>query len=355
MIEFTAEQWERVRETGRRWWAHELDRPLIQVTVDGRDPGRPQPELGNCIEAAYDLTVPAAAIVDFWDYQLSRAVFLGDAFPTVNPNLGPGCNAGFMGARPVVYPDTVWFEPQVDLAITDLRFGFDPDNVWFRRLLDIFRAALERWHGHVCVGSADLIPNLDILNTFRPGEKMLLDLYDHPDEVKRLVAESADVFWAHFDAIHDVLQPENRGYTCWTPMYSEVPYHMLQCDFSYMISPEMFDEFVKPDLAAACRRIPNSFYHLDGPGQLPHLDSILEIEELDGVQWIPGAGVPDQTHWPEVYRKIHEAGKLIQVSGSLDMLDAIADQIGTAVGICLMTWPPASERATVEEHLKRYL
>jgi 5-methyltetrahydrofolate--homocysteine methyltransferase len=68
---------------------------------------------------------------------------------------------------------------------------------------------------------------------------------------------------------------------------------MLSSDFSYLIGPAMFDEFVKPGLADSCRRLPHSFYHLDGPGQLAHLDSLLAIAELDGIQWVPGAGQPE--------------------------------------------------------------
>ena len=32
------------------------------------------------------------------------------------------------------------------------------------------------------------------------------------------------------------------------PIYSEKPYYPLQCDFSAMISPDMFEEFVLPEL-----------------------------------------------------------------------------------------------------------
>jgi len=338
MIRFSEERWQRVRETSRRWWTRELGRPMISVALGGADPGRPEPDLGcNQIQAACDLELPAQRLVDWWDWQLSGRVFLGDGFPSVRPNMGPGCNAGFMGARPVVHPGTVWFTPEQEQPITKLRFRFDPKNPWFQRALEISRTAVERWQGSVCFGLCDMVPNLDILSVFRPAEKLLLDLYDHPAEVKRLVARSADVFWQQFDGLQAVMQPRNRGYTCWAPIYSAEPYHMFQCDFCYMIGPDMFDEFVKPDLVDACRRVEHSFYHLDGPGQLPHLDSILRIPELDGVQWIPGAGQPDFSEWPDVYRKIHEAGKLIQLFGDIHTLDTVARQIGTAEGICLLT------------------
>jgi 5-methyltetrahydrofolate--homocysteine methyltransferase len=121
-----------------------------------------------------------------------------------------------------------------------------------------------------------------------------------------------------------------------------------------MIGPDMFDEFVKPELEACCRKLTNAFYHLDGPGQLPHLDSLLQIEELAGVQWVPGAGQPDVTHWPEVYRKIHEAGKLIQLWGGPRVLDTVAEQVGTAEGIIVIGGAPMEEREEIIEWMAGY-
>ncbi len=54
---------------------------------------------------------------------------------------------------------------------------------------------------------------------------------------------------------------------------------MLQCDFAYMISPQMFERFVLPDLTACCEALEHGFYHLDGKGQIRHL-SQAEAEDL---------------------------------------------------------------------------
>jgi hypothetical protein len=51
-------------------------------------------------------------------------------------------------------------------------------------------------------------------------------------------------------------------------------------------------------------RLDHPFYHLDCPVQLPHLDSLLNIGELSGVQWVPGDGQPEPTEWPEVYQRM---------------------------------------------------
>jgi hypothetical protein len=88
---------------------------------------------------------------------------------------------------------------------------------------------------------------------------------------------------------------------------------MLQSDFSYMISPEMFDRYVLPDLEACCAAMDYAFYHMDGKGQIPHLDRLLSLERLRGIQWQPGDGAPMADEWPDLLRRIRDAGKLCQV------------------------------------------
>jgi 5-methyltetrahydrofolate--homocysteine methyltransferase len=129
---------------------------------------------------------------------------------------------------------------------------------------------------------------------------------------------------------------------------------MLQCDFCYMIGPDMFDEFVKPELAASCKRLANPFYHLDGVGQLPHLDSLLAIPELKGVQWVPGNGKPDFSNWPEVYRKIRDAGKRIQIWGPPERFEKVVGQLGTAEGIVAFMGMDGSREREAREFLAKY-
>lgn len=356
-IDFAPQRWDRIRRDYGQWWDGTLGRPLIHAAVSGRDPGRPQPELpSHRFVPFYDPSVSPEAIVDRWDYDLSTVKFLGDGFPSVWPNFGAGVIAALLGCRldAQLTGYTVWYHPAERREAKDLHFRYDPENRWLKQIKALMQAAVDRWAGRVQVSMTDLGGNLDILASFRPGEQLLLDLYDCPDQVKRLTWEAHELWLRYFNEFNAILQPANPGYTAWTPIFSEQPYYMLQCDFCYMISPEMFDEFVKPELAATCDRIEHAFYHLDGPGQLPHLDSLLEIDNLDGVQWIPGAGSPPATAWPEVYRKIHAAGKRIQIFGTIADLDVIADQVGTAEGMVLITGGGPQDEDRILEGLERY-
>jgi 5-methyltetrahydrofolate--homocysteine methyltransferase len=261
-----------------------------------------------------------------------------------------------MGAKLDNSSGQVWFWPPDDRPIQEIHLELDPDNPWLQRIKDICAAAMERWQGQVLVGMTDLGGNLDIPATFRTTEKLLTDLIDCPEEVERLTWEAHEAWHQAYQAINAILQPVNPGYSDWSGIYSDQPSYMLQSDFSYMISPKMFGQFVLPELEATCKRLPHTFYHLDGIGQIPHLDQLLTISELDGVQWIHGDGKPNAANWPEIYQKIHAAGKLIQIiSGEFEAIEAITQQIGTSQGLqyhmILATPDRASEiRAKLQDY-----
>lgn len=356
-IDFNAERWDKIKDVYGQWWNGELDRPLIPILVNGRDPGREQPDTSYLTQGTCnDLTISPDDLVDRIDYELSRFYYLGDAFPYFNMDcFGPGVVAAFLGANPDNSTGHVWFRPQKIIPISELHFEYNPENIWLNRIKDICKAAMKRWQGNVVMGMPDLGGTLDILYTFRPGECLMMDLYDYPDEVKRLIWE-IHYLWHHFyNEINDVLQPVNPGYLDWARIFSNKPCYVPQSDVSYMIGADMFDEFVLPELTATCKRLAHTIYHLDGIGQLNHLDSILRIRELDAVQWVPGDGSPGQMNWPDVYYKIKAAKKKIQLWEGFECLDTVSGQIGTRKGIHLMTqWVDISEKEAAQKRLLQY-
>jgi hypothetical protein len=354
-IDFSKERWQKIEEDYSLWWTGKLGRPLIHMVVHGRDPqSRRSKTLFRDFASNYELSVPAEDIIDAVDYNLSTIKFIGDAFPSWWPNFGPGVAAAFLGATLTPRPDTAWFHQDKVREITEQKFTYDKNNVWLKRIKDICKAGIERWQGMVQIGMTDLGGTLDVLSSFRPSEGLLTDLCTNPDDVKRLTWDIHREWWKYFDEINAILKPVNPGYTAWMAVFSTEPFYVLQCDFSYMISPEMFEEFVKPELAASCKRLKNALYHLDGPGQLAHLDSLLSIPELKAIQWVPGEGRPGHTQWPQVYRKIRDAGKLIQLWGDMHTLDALVEQLGSSEGIIIFSDVEASRENEAREFLKKY-
>ena len=135
------------------------------------------------------------------------------------------------------------------------------------------------------------------------------------------------------------------GTTPWAPIWSPGKTYMLQCDFSYMISPAMFERFVMPDLVACCDHLDHAFYHLDGQGQIPHLDMLLSIERLRGIQWVPGDGAPPPDRRLDLLKRIIDGGKLCQVSVSAEGAHRIVKELGGKGFMLSVSDPMPAEEA----------
>jgi 5-methyltetrahydrofolate--homocysteine methyltransferase len=222
----------------------------------------------------------------------------------------------------------VWFRPKENLPLREIHAAYDPNNKWARRIKDIYHAANKKFKGRAVMGTPDLGGVLDVAATLRGSDALLMDLYDEPNEVRRLCAEIQTAWFAAYEDLGAVLSESGRGSTDWSGIYSEKRAYISQCDFSYMIGAEQFRAFALPDLRDFWGRMENNVYHLDGVGELRHLDMILEDENLRAVQWVPGDGQPSARRWPEVYQKIAAAGKgIFLVCGDYGDFTALSEVV----------------------------
>ncbi|MCL2517974.1 MAG: hypothetical protein FWF15_05370 [Oscillospiraceae bacterium] len=312
-IQFTKAQYENLKEVYRKWWDNKLDRPILGICLYGTQSKRePSPHPLITFSTAWDFNITPQQFVDAYDWNLSATRYYGEAYPRMNPvHFGAGTAATFLGCTPISRPDTVWFLPDKNVPIEQLHFEFDPNNKYLRRVLNIYEAAMDKWQGEVVISMIDIGGVMDLLASFRNAEDLLIDMIDSPDEVLRCVNELQELWIKYFDMINDIIKDSVNGYSSWFGMYSEEPSYILQSDFCYMISPEMFDVFVGPELKKTASHLYNATYHLDGIGELPHLESILKIDEIKGIQWVCGSGEPELMDWSEVTTRILKANKKV--------------------------------------------
>jgi len=113
-------------------------------------------------------------------------------------------------------------------------------------------------------------------------------------------------------------------------IWSDEPAVDLQSDVSGLISNEMFVEHLLPALEAQTNMVSRTVYHLDGPDALRHLDSLLELPNLDATQWVQGAGAPRASEWTDVMKRIRAGGKSLYVYCEPDEVLPIFDRIDPA-------------------------
>jgi hypothetical protein len=206
-----------------------------------------------------------------------------------------------------------WADPIIEDWDARPRFRFNPDSEWWlisKRLLEV---AAARASGRYYVGIPDLNGPGEILARLRGTEQLALDLIENPEHVRPALDEINMAWWRYWQAAVGVVHQWIDGYFHWIGIWSDRPSVDLQCDFSCLISPHMFEEFFLPAIEQQTRWVERTVYHLDGPGAIRHLDLLLSLPELDCIQWIPGAGAPPVSRWIRLLRRIQAKGKLLQL------------------------------------------
>jgi hypothetical protein len=354
LASFPVARWDRIREVYSRWWDRQLDRPVINVCLDGVVPEIQKPD-GTLFPllSQYDPSVAADAIAEHWRYLLLSRKYLGDSYPMLLPDYGAGVNAAFSGCKARVTPETVWFVPEGYLPPDQLHIACNLTDSLFLRIQEVYRSVSHLFGGDAVLGMTHLNNGIDTVARFFDGVEMAMMLYDDPENLKRLIQENHHAMYGYFAALTEAMGAV-PGYSCFSSIFADEPWMIAQSDFSYMIGPAHFEEFILPELVSCFRKSRYSFYHLDGPGQLVHLDRLCGIAELRGIQWGPGDGAPLETEWPEVYRKISRAGKNIWLTGAIENIEIVAEQIGTTKGIYWCGSYPLDQEDRVMKILERF-
>lgn len=354
-IHFDKTRMEKVIDSHELWWNKRLNRPLVKGTVlhayaPSHTAEAPFPTQAN----STDLSRTPEQVIDAWDANLSTQEYVADGYPYVNFDVfGPGVVAAFCGSKIDNSTGRIWFMPVSD-DISQIHVQYDPENVWSRRIKALYKAGLERWNGSVIMGFPDLGGVLDILASLYGSENLLIALLDEPEEVHRLIGEIETAWNAAYDDFAQILAPQG-AYTDWNGILSRTPGYITQCDFAYMISPDMFREFALDTLRKDTEKLSNVIYHLDGIGELVHLDMLLGIEKLKAVQWVPGDGKPGTMHWLDVYKRILNAGKQIMIKTNAmtnHFLD-VADQLHCSPYSILTVDPAEHDPNDVQRILDR--
>jgi 5-methyltetrahydrofolate--homocysteine methyltransferase len=326
-VQFSELDWQRIERDWSAWWAHDLDRPMVVFeTSDDIVPAiTDHPDLKVLM-----LDVPIDQVLDDQQAILQPRRFHGDAWPRWFVNGGPGALGAFLGAQVDIQPetDTVWFGPRSEETLAEMELIFDENNIWWQRIKRLTQAAVERWGDQVSISHTSLGANMDILAALRTTQKLLVDLYDAPEEVDRLVEQITTVWEYSYDELYKIIRVNHRGTTPWAPIWSPKRTCMIGCDFCTMVSPKMFDRFIAPGLHRCFAALDHSFYHLDGPDELKHLNKFLAMENLSGIQWIPGAGAAPPEEWLPLLKQIRDGGKLIQIKVTADGALKIIREIG---------------------------
>jgi len=264
--------------------------------------------------------------LDQAEASLACRYFAGEAMPFYEPSFGPDQVAAFVGGRLDYSADssgTSWSVPFVERWEDALPLRLGHGNSSWQRMLELVRVAGQRGEGKFLVGTLDLHSNFDWLVGVRGPDRLCMDLLDAPELVHRAMDSVRELYPQTYNALYRAGNMAGRGTCGWLPYFSEDRWATVQCDFSCLLSPAQFDEFVLPALTEECDFLDHSVYHYDGKTCLQHFDSITGIRSLDGIQWTPTAGGPPMTGWVELLQRFQATVKNVFVSCSAEELKSV--------------------------------
>ena len=307
---------EQVMDRYEAWWGCQIiDRPLVCLRFPADESERMPGPKAKEYPSHRDRWMDIEYRVESMSAGLHNSVHFADALPIAWPNLGPEIFSAFYGCNMVYGESTAWSEPILEDWTQESvdRLQLDLDGFYFRKLMEFTDALLEVGKGKFIVGYTDMHGGGDAIAAFRDPEQLCIDMIEYRDAVEALCDRITDDFLKVYDIFHDKLSAAGMPSTSWCPATCRGKYHIPSNDFSCMISNEMFEETFLEGIIRECKHTDCNIYHLDGPQALRYLDTLLAIPEIHAIQWVPGAGRDYWGDWIEVYQRIQEADKAMQM------------------------------------------
>ena len=332
------------------WEGEIIDRPPVGLAVSVENP-KPLPQKKHKSHEERWLDIDFR--VELEAAYLNNRKYLGDSLPIAFPNMGPEIFSAWCGCGYNFGEETTWSEPCILSWEEDGDKGdLDMNHPLFKKTEEFTRKLIERGRGEFITGLTDFHPGGDHLAALRDPQELAMDMIENVEYVKEKLKSAEKDFFKAYLYFYDILRAENLPITSWLSIIYDGLFYIPSNDFSYMISKEMFDDVFLPGIINECRFYEKCIYHLDGEGALRHLDSLLEIGELDGVQWVPGAGHAGFHKHIVTYKKIQGKGKLVQLWLKVDELPLLFENLKPE-GIWVSHVSGVQDEYTANEVMKR--
>ena len=265
---------------------------------------------------------------EYLDWYVAHSSLKADILPVANTQLGPGSLAAILGGVFEGGEDTIWIHPHPDFTN---EIVFNPEHPNWILHKELLKACKAKANGHYFVGMPDLMEGLDVLAALKGTDRVLLDTVMQPEILEQQMQQINDIYFKVFDELYDIIREGDEMAFCYFSSWAPGKMSKLQSDISTMISQDDYRRFVQPFIREQCQKIDYTLYHLDGVGAMHHLPALLEIEELNAIQWTPGVGEPQggSPKWYDLYKKILACGKSVMACWvTLDELKPLLDHIG---------------------------
>jgi len=315
------------------WEGEVIDRPV--VTILGMN--------NNAIvHPGFSMLPPASSEMFKWytdaewrlkNFRLAcdNSTWVGDRLPMVFLNLGAAGHAGFFKGMKNVFSDAgLIFENELDEDNPSLEF--DENSIWYKKTLEMAQYLVDESNGDYLVSQSDCCGNADVLAAVKGTDSLLMDMILGADYIKPAMDKIQKAYERIHKEVYDIVRDNNNGASGigWLHTYAPGLSAQIQSDICCMISPELFEKYIVPELEAQCEMLDYPLYHLDGQEVVRHLDHLLSVEKLKAIQWTRVDGQPSPVEFIDVMKKIQAAGKsLLVLFDTIEEVDILTQNLSS--------------------------
>ncbi|HBC88279.1 MAG TPA: hypothetical protein DCZ94_15110 [Lentisphaeria bacterium] len=291
-----------IAEQHRKWWKRETPEILISNYFPVKMP-----------YGGLDIDIPPSLMAMRKKANAEAIAAAGVPSDTLNVqavNFGPALLPALAGAGFEYDASTSWSVHAFDSANLAKVNTFDPNHPLWRKYIQRLEPLLENWSWDTYLPSlADYLGPLDIVAGLIGSEKLAMELYDNPEDVKRLAMDAAKLL---SEAINFELDLHRKAgladgvtdvFSIWLPGRGV----RLSEDFSTLVGPDQFQEFfLEPD-SYVCENFDSVFMHVHS-GAIQCLPGFVDVRKMGAIEFgndPNGPGIDDRI----------EAGKLVQKKG----------------------------------------
>jgi len=254
-------------------------------------------------------------------------VYYGCAIPHHYIDFGSSAMAGVLGCKmnPLAW-DTIWPSRMFE-ELPDPGDIYIKDNEWYHLLYELIDISLSDTGISTTFYALGGIN--DTLGSLYGEQNLLLDMIDRPMDVKLCLDKICDIWISEKDKMYQIIKSKQEGMSSWAGIWAQGSTFPIQEDISYMLGVDTFNEFCLPYIKRCVDSLDYPIYHLDGPGAIKHLDSLLEIQNLRVIQWVPGINCEEITQWYSLIKTVLDSGRSIQVTCTVDEAVPLIKEVGS--------------------------
>lgn len=347
---YTAKPDERdARERLRAFWARSsLGRPALNLFARNPD-YREQPWPGRPLSPKERDLLPEwhAWQHEAWNQPL---LCLGEAMPAHHVGWGSYlCTLAVAAGGDYDYHDSAWIRELPGLWDRPLA-RFDPASPFIRRLDACYDAVRAAVADRGFVTPPLMMDGLSTLAMFRGAEALCLDLIDRPERVRAWAAALNTLYTDIYEHYYRRLGAADSW--CFFGPMAEGRSEGVQCDFAVSLSPDMYRQFVLPDLRRVTDYLDFSLYHLDGTCQLRFLDLLRSCSKLTGIQWNPETTAGSPVRWLDAFREIRRRDFSLMIWCGLEEAETITRELGPdGLFLCLPPFDTPEQAAAAVRRL----